>query len=74
MTNLAGAVILSPDGAVCGEDAQDLQTAIDAGVLYICERAAGECPIGHHRGESFLHYAEGRGEDDYDAALEGKHT
>jgi len=59
--DLTHAVIvdLDPSSGFAGSSVY-LQRGIDAGVLYVCPRNDGSCPVGHHRDGVVLHYREGR--------------
>lgn len=70
---LDGGIILEDDdGSVSGEPGEDLQGAIDAGILYVCPINDGTCPNGKHRGGPFLHYCEGKTGEDHLAWLNGE--
>lgn len=64
-------IVLDDKGfALVGEPGDLLQKAVDLGVLYVCERDDGTCPLGQHRGGAFLHYMPGKTEVDYDGVEE----
>lgn len=64
MTDLDRAIILAPTESLFGESPESLQAAIDLGVLYICTRNDGKCPLGAHSGGVVLHLCDDMTLDD----------
>lgn len=59
--------ILEEDGCVMGQPSELVELALEMDILWEC-KDPDQCPFpqSQHKGEGFVHFAEGKGWDDYD--------